>query len=96
MDNRKQRITNAISKLENNMDFLCVTGVEDLLQDDVAMTIDNLRHAGMKVWMLTGDKVETATCISISTGLKSKDQKIFTIKYDDLIDPEDKDNDEAK
>jgi phospholipid-translocating ATPase len=43
------------------MDFLCVTGVEDLLQDDVATTIENLRNAGMKVWMLTGDKVETAT-----------------------------------
>ena len=54
------------------MDFLCVTGVEDLLQDDVATTIDNLRNAGMKLWMLTGDKVETATCISISAGLKAK------------------------
>ena len=96
MDNRKQRITNAISKLENNMDFLCVTGVEDLLQDDVAMTIDSLRHAGIKVWMLTGDKVETATCISISTGLKSKEQKIFTIKYDDLVDVDDKKNEEIK
>jgi phospholipid-translocating ATPase len=78
------------------MDFLCVTGVEDLLQDDVAMTIDSLRHAGIKVWMLTGDKVETATCISISTGLKSKEQKIFTIKYDDLVDVDDKKNEEIK
>ena len=40
----------------------------------------------MKVWMLTGDKVETATCISISAGIKDKKQKLFTIKYDDLID----------
>ena len=62
------------------MDFLCVTGVEDLLQDEVATTIDNLRNAGMKVWMLTGDKVETATCISISAGLKAKTHKIYTIK----------------
>ena len=68
------------------MEFLCVTGVEDLLQDEVANTIDNLRNAGMKVWMLTGDKVETATCISISAGIKDKKQKLFTIKYDDLID----------
>ena len=84
MDNRKERIANVVSMLENNMDFLCVTGVEDLLQDEVATTIDNLRNAGMKVWMLTGDKVETATCISISTGIKAKNQKIFTICYDDL------------
>ena len=86
MENRKEKITNAISKLENNMDFLCVTGVEDLLQDEVASTIDNLRNAGMKIWMLTGDKVETATCISISAGIKAKNHKIFTIKNDEFND----------
>ena len=86
MDDRKGKIAKVVSKLENNMDFLCVTGVEDLLQDDVATTIENLRNAGMKVWMLTGDKVETATCISISAGIKAKNQKIFTITYDDLTD----------
>ena len=96
MDNRKEKITESVSKLENNMDFLCVTGVEDLLQDEVATTIDNLRNAGMKVWMLTGDKVETATCISISAGIKSKNQKIFTIRYDDLADYDEKDNNEKR
>ena len=84
MENRKEKIAEVVSKLENNMDFLCVTGVEDLLQDEVANTIDNLRNAGMKVWMLTGDKVETATCISISAGIKSKNQSIFTIRNDEF------------
>ena len=84
MENRQQKISEVVSKIENNMDFLCVTGVEDLLQDEVATTIDNLRNAGMKVWMLTGDKVETATCISISAGLKAKTHKIYTIKNDDI------------
>lgn len=32
------------------------------------------------MWMLTGDKVETATCIAISTGLKSANEEIFTIR----------------
>ena len=96
MDNRKEKIAQAVSKLENNMDFLCVTGVEDLLQDDVANTIDNLRNAGMKVWMLTGDKVETATCISISAGIKAKNQKIYTIKYDDLSNYGEEENEEKK
>ena len=84
MEDRQQKIANVVSKLENNMDFLCVTGVEDLLQNDVASTIDDLRNAGMKVWMLTGDKVETATCISISAGLKAKTHKIYTIKNDEI------------
>ena len=84
MENRQEKIAHVVSKLENNMEFLCVTGVEDLLQDDVATTIDNLRNAGMKIWMLTGDKVETATCISISAGIKGKNQKIFTIRNDEF------------
>ena len=96
MDNRKESIARAVSKLENNMDFLCVTGVEDLLQNEVATTIDNMRNAGMKVWMLTGDKVETATCISISAGLKSKNQKIFTIRYDDLSNYDEKTDENQK
>ena len=96
MDNRKEKIAQVVSKLENDMDFLCVTGVEDLLQDEVATTIDNLRNAGMKVWMLTGDKVETATCISISAGIKSKSQKIFTIRYDDLSDYKEVETQEVK
>ena len=84
MINRKENIAKVISKLENDMEFLCVTGVEDLLQDNVQTTIDNLRNAGMKIWMLTGDKVETAKCISISAGIKAKHHKIFTIKYEDI------------
>ena len=80
MDNRNEKIAEVLSKLEKNMDFLTVTGVEDLLQDDVCITIESLRNAGIKIWMLTGDKVETATCISISAGLKSKSDKLFYIR----------------
>lgn len=39
-----------------------------------------MRSAGIKVWMLTGDKVETATCIAMSAGFKSKKQSFFYIK----------------
>ena len=94
MEDRQKKIAEVVAKLENNMEFLCVTGVEDLLQNDVATTIDNLRNDGMKVWMLTGDKVETATCISISAGLKAKMHKIYTIKNDEI--KEEVRNDEKK
>ena len=92
MEHRKEKVSQTISKLEKNMDFLCVTGVEDLLQDRVNTTIENLRNAGMKIWMLTGDKIETATCIAISCGLKAKNHTIYSIKYDDF-EHEDKDED---
>ena len=92
MKNRKEKVSQIINKLENNMDFLCVTGVEDLLQDRVNTTIENLRNAGMKIWMLTGDKIETAKCISISCGLKAKNHKIYTIKNDDFEHLDQKDD----
>ncbi len=69
-----------IEKLEQNMDFLCITGVEDKLQEDIKASLENIRKAGIKVWMLTGDKVETAICISISTGIKQPNEQLFIIK----------------
>ncbi len=62
------------------MEYLGVTGVEDKLQEDVLTTIETLRSAGIQVWMLTGDKIETAKCIAISTGLKSRYQEFLEIK----------------
>jgi phospholipid-translocating ATPase len=50
------------------------------LQNEVAITIESLRSAGIQVWMLTGDKVETATCIAISAGFKDRRQPIFYIR----------------
>ena len=62
------------------MDLLGITGVEDKLQENIQETISQLRSAGINVWMITGDKVETAICIGISAGLKSPTQDIFVIK----------------
>lgn len=45
------------------------TAIEDKLQDNVKETIVKLRKAGIKVWMLTGDKRETAVNIGKSCGL---------------------------
>lgn len=42
--------------------------------------------------MLTGDKVETAKCIAISTGIRTNTQDIFEMKSDDVDDNEDEDD----
>ncbi|PKY42453.1 phospholipid-translocating P-type ATPase [Rhizophagus irregularis] len=65
--------------LENELELLGVTGVEDKLQDGVKTTLELLRNAGLKIWMLTGDKIETATCIAISSKLISRNQTIHQI-----------------
>ena len=65
--------------LENNLELLGVTGVEDKLQKDVKPSLELLRNAGIKIWMLTGDKVETARCVAVSAKLISRTQYIHTI-----------------
>ncbi len=72
-----------MEKIEKEMDLIGITGVEDKLQDEVAVTIEALRMGGVKIWMLTGDKVETAKCIAISAGLKSANQEIHEVRGDD-------------
>lgn len=83
--NREEKVRAAVEMLEKDMDLLGVTGVEDKLQDDVCQTLETLRNAGIQVWMLTGDKIETAMCISISAGIKSASQSFYIIK--EISDP---------
>lgn len=65
--------------LERDLELLGLTGVEDKLQDEVRSTLELLRNAGVKIWMLTGDKVETARCIAISTKLVARNQYIHEV-----------------
>ncbi|KAL4794446.1 hypothetical protein BDV19DRAFT_195324 [Aspergillus venezuelensis] len=65
--------------LERELELLGVTGVEDRLQRDVKPSLELLRNAGVKIWMLTGDKVETARCVAISAKLVARGQYIHTV-----------------
>ena len=59
--------------IEKDFDILGVTAMEDLLQDRVKDCIQDFRDAGIKVWMLTGDKGDTAHQIAFTCGLYSHD-----------------------
>lgn len=79
--NRREELQwKAVDELEKGLQFLAVTGVEDKLQEDCANTIESLKSAGVNIWMLTGDKIETVSCVAISTGLKGLDQEFFVLK----------------
>jgi phospholipid-translocating ATPase len=79
LKNRVEAERKCIEELEKGMKLLGVTGVEDLLQEDIKSVILNIRDAGIKVWMLTGDKLETAKSIAISTGFKTGPQKFYEV-----------------
>lgn len=68
-----------ISVLCTDLDLLGATAVEDALQDDVADTLVSLQAAGIKIWVLTGDKVETALNIALSCGHIPPDAKKYFI-----------------
>ena len=65
--------------LEHDLELLGVTGVEDRLQKDVKPSLELLRNAGVKIWMLTGDKIETARCVAVSARLVARGQQIYTM-----------------
>lgn len=67
--NRTERTQAVLSKLQQGLTLLGLTGVEDRLADDVPRTLSMLKTAGVKIWMLTGDKLETALCIARSLHL---------------------------
>ncbi|RXM35067.1 putative phospholipid-transporting ATPase IIB [Acipenser ruthenus] len=77
---RALKVAAVVESLEREMELLCLTGVEDQLQADVRPTLELLRNAGIKIWMLTGDKLETATCIAKSSHLVSRSQDIHIFK----------------
>ncbi|XP_042765592.1 probable phospholipid-transporting ATPase IIB isoform X8 [Panthera pardus] len=77
---RALKVAAVVESLERQMELLCLTGVEDRLQADVRPTLELLRNAGIKIWMLTGDKLETATCIAKSSHLVSRTQDIHIFR----------------
>jgi phospholipid-translocating ATPase len=57
------------AEIEQDMILVGSTAIEDRLQEDVQKTIVSLKDAGIKFWVLTGDKIETAIQIGFATGL---------------------------
>ena len=69
LENREKMIDNVNERIEKGMKLVGATAIEDKLQDEVQDTIEFIREAGIKIWVLTGDKIETAVNIAYSTGL---------------------------
>lgn len=61
------------------------TGIEDRLQENVPDTIQALREAGIKVWVLTGDKPETAVNIGYACGLLEDEDLVINMGCKDKV-----------
>jgi phospholipid-translocating ATPase len=77
INDREELLARVISTLEHEMVALGVSGVSDFLQDDVITSIETLKSAKINIWMLTGDKRQTALSVAKSCNIISSTQLIF-------------------
>ena len=79
-ENKEKEMNRVSDELEVEFDLIGSTAIEDKLQEDVGQTIFDLRQADVKVWVLTGDKVETAMNIGHACKLLDNEMNIFILQ----------------
>ncbi|PUU74450.1 hypothetical protein B9Z19DRAFT_1000538 [Tuber borchii] len=84
INNRGEELDKAAELIEKELYLLGATAIEDRLQDGVPDTIHTLQTAGIKVWVLTGDRQETAINIGMSCKLISEDMNLVIVNEDDM------------
>uniref|UniRef100_A0AAX7TNY7 Phospholipid-transporting ATPase n=1 Tax=Astatotilapia calliptera TaxID=8154 RepID=A0AAX7TNY7_ASTCA len=80
MEGREEKLDELYEEIEKDMMLLGATAVEDKLQDGVPQTIEQLAKADIKIWVLTGDKQETAENIGYSCNILRGEMKdVFVV-----------------
>ena len=78
--NREEELDKVTDVIERELILLGGTAIEDRLQDGVPDSIALLAEAGIKLWVLTGDKVETAINIGFSCNVLNNDMELLVVK----------------
>lgn len=76
---REKKLDEVGELIEKDLTLIGCTAIEDKLQEGVPASIEILSRAGIKIWMLTGDKMETAINIAYACNLINNDMKQFII-----------------
>ncbi|KAL7270432.1 aminophospholipid translocase [Rhizina undulata] len=86
INNRGEELDKAAELIEKDLHLLGATAIEDKLQDGVPDTIHTLQAAGIKIWVLTGDRQETAINIGMSCKLISEDMALVIVNEENMND----------
>ncbi|KAG2453313.1 hypothetical protein HYH02_001537 [Chlamydomonas schloesseri] len=79
LEDRENKVGEVSEKIERNLRLLGCTAIEDKLQEGVPACIKQLALAGIRIWVLTGDKMETAINIGFACSLLTEEMHQFTI-----------------
>ena len=79
MDKREEKVNKVAELIEIEFELIGSTAIEDCLQDNVSEVISFIKEAGVKLWVLTGDKIETAINIGYSCALLNQETETFII-----------------
>uniref|UniRef100_A0A0N5A897 Phospholipid-transporting ATPase n=1 Tax=Syphacia muris TaxID=451379 RepID=A0A0N5A897_9BILA len=79
LSNREKQISDSANAIERELELLGITAIEDRLQDGVPQCIEALRNAGINVWVLTGDRIETAVNIAYASRLFSSSMDLVQL-----------------
>ncbi|TQD73151.1 hypothetical protein C1H46_041319 [Malus baccata] len=83
---REKKLDEVAELIEKDLILIGCTAIEDKLQEGVPNCIETLSRAGIKIWVLTGDKMETAINIAYACNLINNEMKQFIISSEtDLI-----------
>lgn len=85
IDGREEQMSKLQDEVERDLELVGVTAIEDKLQDGVPEAIATLLEAGVKVWMITGDKQETAINIATSCRLLKKSEGAMICNSDSYL-----------
>uniref|UniRef100_A0A672JE94 Phospholipid-transporting ATPase n=1 Tax=Salarias fasciatus TaxID=181472 RepID=A0A672JE94_SALFA len=87
LEDREDQLDQLYEEVETDLLLLGATAIEDKLQDGVPQTIEQLSKADIKIWVLTGDKQETAENIGYSCNLLREEMKeVFVVSGNSLDD----------
>uniref|UniRef100_A0A8C2DBK5 Phospholipid-transporting ATPase n=1 Tax=Cyprinus carpio TaxID=7962 RepID=A0A8C2DBK5_CYPCA len=82
LEDREEKLEKLYEEIEKDMMLIGATAIEDKLQDGVAQTIEQLTKAEIKIWVLTGDKQETAENIGYSCNLLREEMnEVFVVAF---------------
>lgn len=79
LHDREKKLDEVAELIENDLILIGSTAIEDKLQEGVPACIETLQRAGIKIWVLTGDKIETAINIAYACNLINNEMKQFVI-----------------